>query len=482
AGGRGVHAPSEGLRHGQATDAPPPGPERGPLAVGAEPRTLDFEDAEGTKLLVLKRRGRRGRHPRLLFLGGRTRKRLDNKFVLICVDLEEGEVLWRGRERRGDRWFEEIRLKGKGAEPGFSEAFVCGDLVVVHGLYDVLAFGVGDGRLRWRYRAPFDFEIKHARMSGELLVLAGKTETIALYIPSETRAGEVAWRQKEQGDLYIAPYFQGDRLISVRKLPFSVTARYRLTGKLIGRLALPALSLHPRHPLFEETDPLHRQALPVARDGDLLVVTDGWYYIAVDTRTLTVRWKRLIDNNDVTREPAMRFELGGDYLAILKNDYDQDAIYMLSSRTGRVLWHTDPKDAHSPQPLYSLYVDAPPDGRRQAVLYGFGKHPGQGFYVVGRDCRTGTRLFKQEHAGYDGRPKAWLMRRGFGPERGGAAHLVARVQDRQEFELKALDASTGAAVRTLHREGIGPFGVHGRVSATVQNGRLVLLAKGRLNL
>ncbi|MFO7900917.1 MAG: PQQ-binding-like beta-propeller repeat protein, partial [Planctomycetota bacterium] len=110
-------------------DAPPPGPRRRPLAVRREPRTLDFEDAEGTKLLVLKRRGERKRHPGLLFLGGRTRKRLDNKFVLICVDLEEGEVLWRGRERRGDRWFEEIRLKGKGAEPGFSEAFVCGDLV-----------------------------------------------------------------------------------------------------------------------------------------------------------------------------------------------------------------------------------------------------------------------------------------------------------------------------------------------------------------
>ena len=74
----------------------------------------------------------------------------------------------------------ELRLKGKGDEPGFREAFVWGDRVVVHGFYDVLAFGLDDGRLRWRYRVPFAFEIRHALMSGDLLVLASKTETVAV--------------------------------------------------------------------------------------------------------------------------------------------------------------------------------------------------------------------------------------------------------------------------------------------------------------
>ena len=61
----------------------------------------------------------------LLFIGGRVRKRLDNKFILRCFDLNTGEMLWEVAR---------IRLKGTGQEPGFFRAFVHGNIVVVNGL------------------------------------------------------------------------------------------------------------------------------------------------------------------------------------------------------------------------------------------------------------------------------------------------------------------------------------------------------------
>jgi outer membrane protein assembly factor BamB/tetratricopeptide (TPR) repeat protein len=443
--------------------APPPAPPYKPVALPARERTGDLRDAQGINWLVLERRGDRTKHPNLAFLGGRVRKRLDNKFVMTCRDLATGKELWKKPN---------IRLKGTGQEPGFFEVFVHGDLAVVHGLYDVIAFEVKTGKIKWRYRGPFDFEIKHAVMSGDLLVLAGKAETLALYLATDSPTGELAWQMKELGDIYIAPYFVGDRLISVRKMPFGVTSRYRATGKMIGRLELPDLSLHERHPLLDKGP----RALPVSHEKDQLVVSDGWYYIMVDTGRLKVRWKRLIDSNDMTREPAMRLTVGGDYLTVLKEDYDQKTIYMLSSRTGKVLWRTDPKDGRSPRPMHST-VFAPSAGSGQAAkAYGIVPHAGQGFYVVAVDCKTGVRLFTSEQVGYDTKPKATAMPRLYGN------HLVVLTEDRQLFEVKVFDVKTGKLVHTLKKKGVAPFGVHGRMSATIQNGRAVLLSKDKLSL
>ena len=75
----------------------------------------------------------------------------------------------------------------------------------------------------------------------------------------------------------------------------------------------------------------------------------------------------------------------GDYLAVVKQDYDTKAIYMLSSRTGEVLWHTDPKAAGSTPPMDSMVM-------RGGKLYGIRLHPGQAFYFAGVDCRTGADL------------------------------------------------------------------------------------------
>ncbi len=279
----------------------------------------------------------------------------------------------------------------------------------------------------------------------------------------------MAWQEKETGDVYLPAYFHGDRLVSVRKLPFNVTVRYRATGKLMGRLSLPDLSLNEAHPLVENGP----EELPAAHDGALLVVTDNWYYIAIDVEHMAVLWKRLIDQNDVTREPAMRFALKGEYLLVVKENYDQKAIYMLSSSTGQILWGTDPdpkKAGSSPAPLHSVVIDG-------EKLYGIQPHPGQGFYLVGVEAKTGKPLFnKQEVKGYTAKPQVKLFSCVYGSQ------VVARVMENQDFELRAFDTKDGKELQKVTKKGVGPYGVHGRVSAEVQQGRLILLSKDKLSL
>lgn len=424
------------------------------LRFSPQGRTLEMPDEEGAQRLVLERRGRRDIEPHLLLIGSRIRKRLDNKFALTAISLDTNKTIWETGE---------LRLKGKGAEPGFFEAMVYDGLVVVHGLYDVLAFSLDDGQLRWRYRVPFDFEIQNAAASGDLLLLAGVAETIALYVPTESETGEVAWRAGERGSLYGDVYVYGDRLVTVRKLPFNVTVRYRLTGQLIGRMDLADLSLQTAHPLLEDGP----AALPAAHHGRWLLLTDGWYYSLIDVENLRTVWKRPIDANDVTRAPPLRFAVSEKFIAVLKEDYDQKALYMLSAETGEVLWRTDPKDAQSPRPMHSLLIDG-------QTIFGIELHPGQGFYLVGRQCLSGELLFRQEVGGYQARPQVRLRPRKYG------GHLVCEITDRQNFQLQAFDAATGKPAHTIELQGVPPFGVHGRMSATVQNNRLVLMSKNKL--
>jgi hypothetical protein len=100
---------------------------------------------------------------------------------------------------------------------------------------------------------------------------------------------------------------------------------------------------------------------------------------------------------------------------------------------------------------------------------------GQGFYLVGRDCRSGRELFREEIVGYQGKPTVHLRPRRYGP------HLVVEAVDGQTFELRVFDGETGKNLHTLQRKGVGPIGVRGRVSTTVQNGRLILLSQDKLS-
>lgn len=425
------------------------------IASPQAPREVEFDEEETAARLVIERRGDRSIQPQLMFIATRVRKRLDNKFVVAARDLTTGEQAWET---------DELRLKGKGQEPGFFTAFVYDDLVLVHGLYDVLALSLDDGSLRWRYRVPFDFEIRSAVMSGDMLLLSGKIESISLYIPTENPTGEVAWQAPELGDLYVPPYMDADRMISVRKLPFNVTVRYRATGRLIGRLDLPDLSMLQDHPLLEEGP----KSLPTARHGNRLVLTDGWYYILIDTDRLEIVWKRLIDNNDATRIPPLRFAVGEHHVAVLKEDYDQKAIHMLSAETGELLWSTDPKDSQSPRPIHSMSI-------HEDRIYGIEPHPGQAYYFTARDCSTGKLVFRTEVTGYQAKPQVTLQPGIYGN------HMVARTADRQDFDLRSFDRTTGEMQHTLKMKGVGPFDIHGRVSTTVQNGRLVILSKDRIS-
>jgi outer membrane protein assembly factor BamB len=303
-------------------------------------------------------------------------------------------------------------------------------------------------------------------MSGDLLMLADNAETVALHMGTDVTNGEVAWQVSEQGQIYIAPYMHGERLVSVRKLPFSVTVRYRATGRLIGRLQLPDLTLFEGHPL-DVGEVVGPKALPHAHHKNLLMLTDRWYYIAVDVDKLTILWKRLVDENDVSRPAPMRFSVNEKYFMVLKENFDTKVVYMLSSQTGTALWHTNPKDRKTPPPFATALLDG-------EHAYGISYFPGQGYYLVGYASKTGKRIFRTTADGYNSKPQVQLLSKRFGDQ------LVVRVQDRQDFDMRVFDAKKGKQVHRVQMKGMGTYGIHGRVSATVQNGRTVLLSKDQV--
>jgi outer membrane protein assembly factor BamB len=422
-----------------------------------------MEESRGVAWLALDRRGELDVKPDLLFLGGRVKKRFDNKFLLYAIEAPSGKTVWKATEKRYAMWSDEIRLKGAGEEAGFTEAFVHRDIVVVHGLFDVLAFALSDGKLKWRYRVPYGFQIRHALKSGDLLVLAGEAETMALYLGANDPAGEVVWQKKEQGDLYHRPFFHGDRLVSVRMMPFNVTVRYRSTGRLIGRLDLDDLTLRDDHPLLEKGP----KTRPVAHDGRYLALCGGGYYRLLDIVGIRTVWKRPID---VDANTPVRLELHGDYLAVTRKDYDMEAIYMLSSRTGEVLWRTDRKARRKHVPLYSMFI-------RNGTLYGIRKHPGQAFFFTAVDCKTGKDVFRPVvQGGYKESPTVRLRKRLYG------SALVVEVRDRLNCRLIAFDRRKGKPIHTMDVTKAGNFGEHGRASATVQNGSMILHGKNTVKI
>ena len=434
-----------------------------PLAGPMTDRTVDFEDPEGGLRMVLARHGDRTTRPELLLVGGRAKKRLDNKFELACVDLRTGKKPWVTRD---------LRLKGSGQEPGFTEAFVrpgAPGLVIVHGFYDVLAFSLLDGSLRWRYEAPLTFEIAHATAVGDLLVLSGANHTIALYVPTDSPTGEVVWSAAETGEPYAPPYAEGERLVSLRRLPSNVTVRRLGTGRMLGRLDLPDLSQTVEHPLVEDGP----EELPVARLPGKLFVTDGWYTIAIDTERLRVLWKRLIENNDPTREPPMRLSAGDGVLLVLKKDYQAPAMIALEAATGNRLWRDGPDNKATGKPVHSAVIAG---GR----IYGLTAGAGRSFNVHAMEAATGKELAKwTSRETYQTKPQVTLWPETFGGSIAGASppsgSVVARVQDNQTFELIALDGKTCQPIHVVTTKGVGPWDTHGRVSATVQDGRLVLM-------
>jgi len=398
---------------------------------------------------------------RPVFLGGRVRTRTDTQFLLYCLDGASGRTVWKATEQRGETRFDQIRLGSDGAEPGFVEVFLADDIVVTRGLFDVLAFNLADGKLKWRFAVPSGFEILNANRSGDLLTLSGQTETMTLYLPTADPRGELVWQRTEEGAPYAPSYYHGDLWVSVREMPYSVTIRHRGTGKLKARLTVPDLLMNEAHPLIE-TGPAER---PFARDGRLLALYSGHYIFAVDVETPRILWKRGMGQ----AYTPMRLALGDGLLAVVKKEYDRAALTMVSAADGRTLWQTDAK-TQIPAPLYSMRI-------RDGNLYGLAVHPGQGFILTGLDGAGGKPLFAPNvQTGYASKPVVTLRPRAY------EKTLVAQVKDRQDFEIKTYDLASGKLRHTVKVKATGDFGQYGRASAAVGHGGLALLGGNTLML
>jgi outer membrane protein assembly factor BamB/tetratricopeptide (TPR) repeat protein len=204
-------------------------------------KNYEVKDFKDGIMITLEREGDLTVQPSYLFLSVKLPKKKDFKFSVVCFDMNLGKEIWRK---------DEFRLKDEGREPGFFKAFVYQDTVVVNGIYDVFGFNINTGQEIWHYKVPYSFEIEEATLSGNIFAISGSSETIALQVETKSPIGEVAWQQKEEGTIYNKPYFLNDLFISVRKYPFNITSRFRTTGSLLARLALPDLSMVSSHPIL----------------------------------------------------------------------------------------------------------------------------------------------------------------------------------------------------------------------------------------
>ena len=414
-------------------------------------KTYEVPNFKDGIMITLEQEGDINAHPNLLFVGVKLQKKIGFRFSLVCFDLAAGKEVWRK---------EEFRLKDLGKEPGFYKAYVYQDIVVVNGMYDVFGFNIKDGAEIWHYKTPFSFEIYEATMSGNIFVLSGNSETIALQIDTKSPIGEVAWQQKEDGNIYYKPYFVGDLFVSVRKYPFNITSRHRTTGSLMARLAIPDLSQVDAHPILKEGS----LALPVSRFEKYVVVSDEKYIIVYDVAKMEMVWKTPLSNVDLSKDLKMRIAINEKYVTLIKEDYDRKAIYCYNLATGDILWSTDPTNSGSLQAIYSMQLEGD-------MLYGIGEHPGQGYYFVAYDCSKGTKKFSKIQEGYSSPPIVKLRDHIYGK------HLVVELQDRKNFEVIVFDRNTGEVVKKVADKGDGPIGEIGRVAVTVQDGHPVLFSR-----
>ena len=422
-----------------------------PAALAA--KSFSFDDAEqNLRLLLPCRSGGSSR----VFIGGRSRKRLDSKFSLECWDADAGKKLWAARE---------IRLKAKGSEKGFEEVFLSDGRVITHGRFDVLAFAADTGALQWRFEVPFAFDLQSVIQVGGLLVLSGASHTIGL----QASTGDVVWSATETGSPYCPPFVRDGVLVAVRREPFGVAFRRLGSGELLRFLRMPNLDLETTHPILAED--ISRGAvqagtaaagLPVAFDGDLLILSDGIYFIAVDTEAMSILWKRSIDDNDpLVSAPPLRFTLKKDRLLVLKRDFNVPALHMLNARTGELRWSKKDRET-----VYSVVFDDSGD-----TFYGIAAPESARISVTvrGFEAATGKETCRWEWVDLLGPPDACIAGRF---AKGG---VVLRVIHGERMDLLAVDVPKGKEVFRVGLKAPGPFGEHGGKSAVVQEPRFMLM-------
>ncbi|HUT33173.1 MAG TPA: PQQ-binding-like beta-propeller repeat protein [Planctomycetota bacterium] len=429
-----------------------------PLAGAYRDLTHKFEFGEKTTLRLLERRGDRAEGEDLLLLGMRSKQVHAVKHGLLCFDAAAGKVRWTQRE---------LRLESKGEEPGFAEAFVHKGLAIVHGRADVLAFRLEDGRLAWQFRVPHEFEIESMTPADDLFVLSGRFVTLAIHYAD----GSLVWEAHEQGELYCPPVVAEATLATVRLNPSGVSFRSLPTGRLVVHLDIPGLLQNFEHPILGPAAP----GLPVAFAKGLLVLTDGWDYIGVDTRKRSVRWRIRIENVDRDQVLPYRLWVSRDNVLALKQEYDIPAVEMFDAATGERLWGSNQggagarpagrKREGAGTAFYSAVWD-------EKCIYGLTHRPDRtAVDLVGHDRPSGARALEWHHGSFE-HPEIFLCPEPYGDV------LVARVKDRQNWHaLVAFDKKATKLIHELKVKGFGLWGNYGEMSWAVQGKTLAILSK-----
>ena len=421
----------------------------------------DFPDYGDNLRLLLRRTDATQERPNLLFVGGRSKKRLDNKFSLECWDMGKDCRLWSVAD---------IRLKGKGDEPGVTEALLAGDTVIVHGKYDVLAWETATGKLRWRWEAPLDFDLRDVAQMGDLIVLAGARHTMGL----QRVTGRMVWSAEERGELYCAPILRTDLLVSVRRDPCGVTFRRPQTGRLMWTIKLDELSACTQDPIFSAEftrgmldNSAATDVLPVADGGDLLLLSDRANYVAIDLAKGRIRWRRPIDNND-RFDPPLRFSVCGSYVTVLKRDYTSPAFYMLDAQSGKIKWMKKDQGA-----VFSACLDT---GARE--LYGIVAPDlkKRGWTLACLDAETGTEKRRLSRSDWEVFPETQIL----GMDVEGRLAVRFLTGKGKPGELWLVDGKGMKGLQTLAMEGAAEFGIAGGKSCISQDGYEAVLWPGKM--
>jgi outer membrane protein assembly factor BamB len=403
--------------------------------------------------------------------------------------MRENRRLWESRE---------LLLHGRtagteGYEVGFEEVFLHGELALVHGQYDVIALGWGEGTdldgrgrkdKRWHFRVPVGFAIQAAKLCGDVLVLCGRGSTVAI----SARTGEILWDEPEAGEFYAGPYADGEVVLTVRKSPAEVSFRKVGSGRLLSRLRLPGLSTNRKHPVYAsegaEVDPAAAQsveAYPVGFGQGVLALTDGLNYHVVDVRRREIRWSRAASKLDPSQDAAYRLWVDGGRLLALKPYYAvlENAVFDLDS--GEMLWRRREGGAKVEKRLKEYAAADAAEGGKAAVglvlssmqfvdgtVYGIRYRMGStDVDLVGMDPGSGNELMSVKRGGYES-PEAYVE------PSWSKDCVVVRIQDGNRFELWQVDVKQKKIVQRMQLEGYGRLGEYGDVSAVWQGPHLAL--------
>jgi hypothetical protein len=381
----------------------------------------------------------------------------------------------------------------EGYEVGFERVLLSGELAIVHGRYDVIAVRWGEGQdlsedgakeKRWHFRVPLGFEIQSVGQRGPLLVLCGRSGTVALM--AET--GEIVWDTTEDGEYYAGPFFSGEAVLTVRSSPAGVSFRRTGSGRLLSWLKLPGLTTNRKHPLYladaGSANPAAAEAVeayPVAFGGGKLAVVDGPNFHMVNVEKMELEWSTPATSLDPTADPAYRMWLEGGRLLVLKPYYSvlENAVYDAAS--GEMLWRRREGGKKAEDKLKKRPGGEAPGAGKEAtglvlgsMVFLEGKAYGiryemssSSVVLVGMDPATGNELMKVEQKGYTD-PEAYAEA---SPSKG---CVTVRVQDGHRFEVWQVDVVAGKLVQKLELSGFGRLGEYGGASAVWQGPHLAV--------